>query len=111
MVTARAVRRFARAGARPIEAEPSMDKGHEHVKQLEQKIDALSDALARLGQGATLKELLRIIRFPGYTTPAEFVFNGAILDAMQAQVDALDKLGQDLLAGAKLVVKDAGVEL
>jgi hypothetical protein len=85
-------------------------EGHEHVKELEMKIGALSDALARLGQGATLKELLRVIRFPGYTTPAEFVFNGAILDAMQAQAEALDKLGRDLLAGAKLVAKDPGPE-
>lgn len=75
-----------------------------HIQELEKKISALSDALAHLGQGTSLKELLRIIRFPGYTTPAEFIFNVAILDTMLVQVHALDKLGQDLVAGAKLVV-------
>jgi len=75
-----------------------------HLRELEKKISALSDALAHLGQGASLKDLLRIIRFPGYTTPAEFVFNVAILDTMLVQVNALEKLGQDLVAGAKLVV-------
>ena len=75
-----------------------------HIRELDKKISALSDALAHLGQGASLKDLLRIIRFPGYTTPAEFVFNVAILDTMLVQVNALEKLGQDLVAGAKLVV-------
>ena len=75
-----------------------------HIRELEKKISALSDALAHLGQGTSLKELLRIIHFPGYTTPAEFVFNVAILDTMLVQANALEKLGQDLVAGAKLVV-------
>ena len=39
-----------------------------HIRELDKKISALSDALAHLGQGTSLKELLRIIRFPGYTT-------------------------------------------
>ncbi|HAT32052.1 MAG TPA: hypothetical protein DCW29_14705 [Janthinobacterium sp.] len=85
-----------------------MEDTKNHIQQLEKKITALSDALAHLGQGTSLKELLKIIRFPGYTTPAEFSFNIAILDAMQTQVSALDKLGQDLLAGGKLVVQDKG---
>ncbi|MET3132574.1 hypothetical protein AAKU55_002851 [Oxalobacteraceae bacterium GrIS 1.11] len=79
-----------------------------HIQQLEKKITALSDALAHLGKGTTLQELLKIIRFPGYTTPAEFTFNIAILDGMQAQVNTLEKMGQDLLAGATLVVKEKG---
>ncbi|MGK5057531.1 hypothetical protein ACQ4WY_11360 [Janthinobacterium sp. LB2P49] len=57
-----------------------------------------------MGKGTTLQELLRIIRFPGYTTPAEFTFSVAILDTMLVQAIALEKLGQDLLAGAKQVV-------
>ena len=81
-----------------------MDEHSNHIRDLEKKISALSDALAHLGKGTTLQELLRIIRFPGYTTPAEFTFNAAILDTMLVQANALEKLGQDLLAGAKQVV-------
>ena len=81
-----------------------MDDHSNHIRDLEKKISALSDALAHLGKGTTLQELLRIIRFPGYTTPAEFTFNAAILDTMLVQANALEKLGQDLLAGAKQVV-------
>ncbi|KAB8064535.1 MULTISPECIES: hypothetical protein [Janthinobacterium] len=82
-----------------------MDDNGNHIRDLEKKISALSDALAHLGKGTTLQELLRIIRFPGYTTPAEFSFNIAILDTMLVQANALEKLGQDLLAGAKQVAK------
>ncbi|OEZ99282.1 hypothetical protein JAB9_19250 [Janthinobacterium sp. HH107] len=81
-----------------------MDDHSNHIRELEKKISALSDALAHLGKGTTFQELLRIIRFPGYTTPAEFSFNVAILDTMLVQANALEKLGQDLLAGAKQVV-------
>ena len=75
-----------------------------HFRELDKKITALSDALAHLGKGTSLQELLRIIRFPGYTTPAEMLFSLALVDAMQAHANALDKLGNELLAGAKSVV-------
>jgi len=78
---------------------------HPSVDVLDKKITALSDALAKLGKGTTLAELLKIIRFPGYTTPAEWTFTVAILDAMQAQVNELDRLGNDLLVGSKQVVQ------
>ena len=81
-----------------------MDDNSNHIRDLEKKVSALSDALAHLGKGTTLQEFLRILRFPGYTTPAEFTFNAAILDTMLVQANALEKLGQDMLAGAKKVV-------
>ncbi|CDG81292.1 hypothetical protein [Janthinobacterium agaricidamnosum] len=80
-----------------------------HIKILDKKISDLSDALAHLGQGTTLKDLLKIIRFPGYTTPAEFAFSIAMVDAMQVQVNALEKAGQDLLAAGRLVVQGKNV--
>jgi hypothetical protein len=76
----------------------------DHVKILDKKITELSDALAHLGKGTDLKELLRIIRFPGYTTPAEFAFTLAILDTMNAQVNVLVNLNTQLLGAGKLVV-------
>jgi hypothetical protein len=76
-----------------------------HVRQIDKKVTALSDALAHLGQGTNLKELLRIIRFPGYTTPAELAFTIAMLDGMEAQVRTLAKMETELLAASKLVVQ------
>ena len=77
----------------------------DHVKILDKKITALSDALAHLGKGTDLKELLRIIRFPGYTTPAELAFTIAMLDGMQRQVDAINRMSTDLISSAKQVVQ------
>lgn len=77
--------------------------GPEHIEVLEKKITALSDALAHLGQSTSLKELLRIIRFPGYTTPAEFAFSVAMLDAMAHQARLLEQMSEELLGAAKQV--------
>lgn len=78
----------------------------EHVRVLDKKITELSDALAHLGKGTDLKELIRIIRFPGYTTPAEFAFTVAILDSMQTQVTALAHQGAQLVAAGRLVINE-----
>jgi hypothetical protein len=74
-----------------------------HIAELDKKITALSDALAHLGKGTDLKELLRIIRNPGWTTPAEFAFTLTILDSMQDQVKQLGRMSGHLLEAGKLV--------
>jgi hypothetical protein len=79
------------------------------VSVLDEKITALSNALAELGRGTTLQELLRIIKFPGYTTPAELAFSLAMVDSMAAQAGLLAKQQQDLIAAARQVVAKAGV--
>jgi cephalosporin hydroxylase len=76
-----------------------------HIRELDKKITALSDALAHLGKGTSLIELLKIIRFPGYTTPAEFALTIAILDSMHAHTNALAKLETQLLGASKLVIQ------
>jgi hypothetical protein len=78
------------------------------IAKLDKKITALSDALAHLGKGTDLKELLRIIRFPGWTTPAEMGFTVAILDSMQGQVNQLAKLSGALHKAAKQVGVQSG---
>ena len=73
------------------------------LDKLDKKISALSDALAKLGRGTTLAELLRIIRKPGWTTPAELGFATTIVDALQIQVNALDRLTAGLVKSAAQV--------
>jgi len=64
-----------------------MPNGHKlDLRKLERRIDALSNALARLGKGGDLKELIRIIKFPGWTTPAEFAFALGIVELNRCQV-------------------------
>lgn len=74
-----------------------------HLGALDKKITDLSDALAKLGRDTDLRDLLRIIRRPGWTTPAEYAFCVALLDDMQAHVTALDTLSTRLLKASRAV--------
>lgn len=76
-----------------------------HIAVIDKKITALSDALAHLGKGTDLKELLRIIRQPGWTTPAEFAFAVTILDSMTEQANQLARTGTRLLEASKQVAE------
>lgn len=76
-----------------------------HVHQVDAKVTALSNALATLGRGTTLADLLKLIHFPGYTTPAEFALTMAALDYMSTQVEALAKMQSELVAATKMIVK------
>ena len=82
--------------------------GHDiHVREVEAKVTALSNALATLGRGTTLAELLKLIHFPGYTTPAELAMTMAVLDSMSTQVGVLTKLQNELVAATKMMVEKA----
>lgn len=74
-----------------------------HLKTLDKKISDLSNALATLGRGTDLRELLMIIRNPGWTTPAELALVLSLLDSMQAQTKLLTDTSAKLLAASKLV--------
>jgi hypothetical protein len=78
-----------------------------HVRQVEEKVTALSAALSELGRGTGLHELLKIIRFPGYTTPAELALSLGVLEGMHAQVRMLTRMEKDLVAASKLIIEEA----
>ena len=75
-----------------------------HVREVEAKVTALSNALATLGRGTTLAEMLKIIHFPGYTSQAEFAITMAVLDSMSAQVASLTKMQNELVAATRMIV-------
>lgn len=74
------------------------------IGNLEKRVTALSDALARLGSADDLKRLILILRRPGWTTPAEYIFASAIVDSILAHSTALTKLKADLLEGSEVVI-------
>jgi hypothetical protein len=81
-----------------------MPNGHKlDLRKLERRIDALSNALARLGKGGDLKELTRIIKSPGWTTPAEFAFALGIVESMSGHAALLTQLKTVLMKGSKAV--------
>jgi hypothetical protein len=84
-----------------------MDK-HELTK-FEGRIKELIGSLNMLAQGedGDLRELLRIIHQPGWTTPAELVFSHGIVDSMLVQTKALVGLKQVLLQGSRAVPQAA----
>jgi hypothetical protein len=46
---------------------------------------------------------LKVIRRPGFTTPAEFAFLTAMLNAVQMHVTAIDTLQAEILTASKSV--------
>ncbi len=52
--------------------------------KLTEQVDALSDALAQLGEPGDVEDLLAIMRRPGWTTPAEFAFASAAVALLRA---------------------------
>ena len=78
--------------------------GHD-IKALEKKVTALSNALAKLGKGTDLKDLILILRRPGWTTPAEYFLVDGLLNNLNTQVANVAQLKADLVRGSKMVGK------
>lgn len=76
---------------------------HHDIKALEKKVTDLSNALAHLGTTDDLKELIRIIHGPGWTTPAEFLLVTSALESISAQTRIVTTQRQQLLAAAREV--------
>jgi hypothetical protein len=74
------------------------------VKKLEKMVTDLSDLLAHLGSSTDLKKLIEILRHPGWTTPAEFIFAHGILVSMLANAQALTQLKNDFVKGSQAVI-------
>jgi hypothetical protein len=73
------------------------------LAKLNKRVSALSNALAKLGKGTDLVDLLLIIKKPGWTTPAELAFTNALLGSAEVQLGALAETLSGLKGAAKLV--------
>ncbi len=78
-----------------------------NLDHVEKQLKALDGNLRKLAEDQSIAEMLRIIRKPGYTTPAEFKLTTGIIDSLGAQVEALIRLKQGLLEGSRLVTDKA----
>jgi hypothetical protein len=72
-------------------------------KRLEKKITAVSKALANLNSSDDLRKLILLIRKPGWTTPAEFLFAAGVADTLLAQARVVADLKSVLLKGSRAV--------
>jgi len=73
------------------------------LNHLEKTVTELSNALSKLGDGESLREFLRIIHQPGFTTPAEVLLFRGIADSLLEQTRAVAGLKQVLLSSASKV--------
>ena len=73
--------------------------------QLEERITELSKLLVRLSDDTDLKELLKHIHGPGWTTPAENALTRAIADFMIDNTNALINFKENFVKGALAVGK------
>jgi hypothetical protein len=84
-----------------FERETIMANGH--AKKIEAQLNEFRKQLAALAAPADYEELLKNFHRPGWTTPAEFTFAGAIIEHMSANVRGLTQLRGELLKGTKQV--------
>ena len=71
------------------------------ISSLEKQIKALNRRLKLVAEDDELRELLRDIHGPGWTTPAEFKLVSSIVIALDAHVKAIGALKTNLLEGSR----------
>lgn len=77
-------------------------EGHD-VGELERHIEQVQARLRAFVDEDRLAELIRIIKNPGWTTPAEFHLVNTGIEMVGRQVDILDHLTIGLLEGSQKV--------
>ena len=80
-----------------------MTRKHD-IPKLERHIKALHESVLELAVDDDFIELLKVIRFPGWTTPAEFALVTALVDTMHMQVKELTELRKSLLTASREIV-------
>ena len=73
------------------------------VKALESSMRQLQQSCAKLGGHQCFDEFFQIIHRPGWTTPQDEFFVGAMIAAIQDQVDGATKHLEKLMQGARQV--------
>src|SRR5262249_13337895 len=73
------------------------------LERMETQIKELHTTLKSLADDKGFGELIRIIRRPGFTRPAEAAFLAGLLDSMLGQAKNMSRLKQVVLAGAEKV--------
>lgn len=78
-----------------------------NIDRLESQIKELHYTLKFLVDDDAWLDLIKIIRQPGWTTPAEFTLVTGVTEAMHAHTRALVGMKQVLLEGSRAIVTQA----
>jgi hypothetical protein len=79
------------------------------VGELERDIEQVQVRLRALVDEDRFAELIRIIRNPGWTTPAEFYLVRSTVEIVGRQIEIVDHLSRGLLEGSQMVGERAAV--
>ena len=82
-------------------------QGKHDIAHLETRIKELGEQLETMGDSSDLKEMILLMHYPGWTTPAEYLLVSGIVAAMQEHVQALTNLRQGLIAGSRVIAEQA----
>ena len=81
--------------------------GVEHdIDGLEQKLRTAIEEIRNLGDGELLESVIEVIRLPGWTSIAEFVFATAMTEALIDHLVLARKMQGGLIAGARRVATE-----
>jgi hypothetical protein len=72
----------------------------DHIKVIEKHVDDLRKIIGDLAAPASFEEFLKIIRRPGWTTPAEFALVNLNLETLTATTRILVRVKGDLIKAA-----------
>jgi hypothetical protein len=78
------------------------DDDHD-IARLEETINGALEVLREINEENELPSVLEVIRLPGWTTPAEFVFTQVMAEALTRELENARRMMQGLLAGARRV--------
>jgi len=73
------------------------------LDMLGRKITSLDELLKRLSAAERRRQLIKIIKQPGWTTPAEFRLVEVVVDHLSSQLKVLEKLETQLLDASQMV--------
>ena len=78
-----------------------------HVRQLGDRVTMLRDAFADDAAADEYSELFKIIHFPGYTTPVQWLLILALVEAAEANLVQAAQLRTALLEGSRAIIDEA----
>lgn len=80
---------------------------HHDLDKLGHQFKDLDTLLGRLAAAERRKQLIKIIKVPGWTTPAEYLLVSSVVESISAQLKVLERLEVQLVEAAELVGKGA----
>lgn len=83
-----------------------MEKHEVDIGRLEKSINGVRERIEVLAQGDDFAELIKSIRKPGWTTPAEFRLVYGVVQTINRQVEVIEHLKTDLLEGSRQVAAE-----